>query len=69
MPTACEKSSTDACACTDWDAFTAMASKARMVERGDCVVVEKGTAHPVGLEGGIGFALGLCLAMLWAILR
>ena len=63
MPTACEKASTNDCACTEWDAFTAMAAKARMVEKGECVVVEQGL--PTGVEGSIGFGLGLCLALLW----
>jgi len=64
VPTACEKLSTEACFCTDADAFIAMAAKARIIERGECVVVEQGL--PTGVEGSIGFGLGLCLALLWA---
>ena len=64
MPTACEKASTNDCACTEWAAFTAMAAKARIIDRNECVVVEQGL--PTGVEGSIGFGLGLCLALLWA---
>ena len=64
MPTACEKLSTEACLCTDADAFIAMAAKARIIDRNECVVVEQGL--PTGVEGSLGFGLGLCLALLWA---
>jgi hypothetical protein len=66
-PTACEQLSTEACLCTDADAFIAMASKARMVSDGSCVVVEQGL--PTGVEGSLGFGLGLCLALLWVVFR
>ena len=63
-PTACEQLSTDACASVEWSTYTAIAAKARLVEDGSCVVVEQGL--PTGVEGSIGFGLGLCLALLWA---
>lgn len=67
-PTACEKTSTDTCYCTDPEAFLAMAAKSRMVDRKECIVVEQ-TTFPTGVEGSIGLGLGLSIALLYCMFR
>ena len=46
-----------------------MAAKSRLVERGECIVVEQGAPMPAGVEGGLGFSLGLLAALAWCVFR
>lgn len=68
-PPSCEQRSDDDCGCIEWDVLETMAARAKLVKDGECVVVEQSAPLPSGVEGGVGFALGLCLALLWAVFR
>jgi len=66
-PNFCHEQSNEACVCTDWHTYTEVASRASLVSSGKCVVVEQGAGLPLGVEGGLGLALGFLLACLWSL--
>ena len=64
-PTACEKTSTESCYCTDPEAFLAMSAKSRMVDQKECIVVEQQSVFPeLTISGTVMLSLGFLLGVL-----